>query len=156
MAARRLGWWDEIGEEAVEVGDGDDGNGEEDGAGHDPGIEPEATTAAKAGKTTATKPKRKVWKEVEEVEDELVEEAQKEEEEACGRCKSIRRALARNPLCCVDRTKFHRLCFKCWSEALAEGLKSEEREKWLCCAVCGRELLFGDAKRLASRGTILR
>jgi hypothetical protein len=161
MPTRRLGWWDEIEEEAAEVVGADDGKGEEEGAGHDPDIEePETTKATKAGKPTATKPTRKVWKEVAVVEDELVEEAQKEEEEeeeeACGRCKSIRRALARNPLCCVDRTRFHRLCFKCWSEALAEGLKSEEREKWLCCVVCGRELLLGDAKRLASWGTILR
>jgi hypothetical protein len=157
MRARRLGWWDEIEEEAVQAGGVDDGKVEKEGTGHETGIEqPEAGTVARAAKTTATKPKRKIWKEVEEVEEELVEEAEEVEEEACGRCKSIRRALARNPLCCVDRTRFHRLCFKCWSEALAEGLKSEEREKWLCCVVCGRELLFGDAKRLASRGTILR
>jgi len=159
--ARSLEWWDEREELA-----GDDGamnvgmterSGEEDD-GYDLAVKVSVGRPVKAAITTTTKPKRKVWKEVEEVEEELVEEAKKqeEEEEACGRCKSIRRALARNPLCCVDRTKLHRLCFKCWSEALAEGLKGEEREKWLCCVVCGRELLSGDAKRLASRGTILR
>jgi hypothetical protein len=160
MPARKLGWWDE-GEDAVGKDEGTDvgktAEGEEEGAGYDLAVEVDVGKPVKAAVTTTTKPKRKVWKEVDVVEEELVEEVQgKEEEEACGRCKSIRRALARNPLCCVDRAKVHRLCFKCWSEALAEGLKSEDREKWLCCVVCGRELLSGDTKRLASRGTILR
>jgi hypothetical protein len=163
MPAKKLGWWDEMEEEAVEEGRMGGGKGkqrEEQGVGNASGFE--AAGKVEQSATTATaKPKRKVWKEVNVVEEELVEESKEEEEEeegeeACGRCKSIRRALARNPLCCVDRPKMQRLCFKCWSEALAEGLKTEERDKWLCCLVCGRELLSGDTKRLASRGTILR
>jgi hypothetical protein len=163
MSAKKLGWWDEMEEEAVEEGRMGGGKGkqrEEQGVGNASGFE--AAGKVEQSATTATaKPKRKVWKEVDVVEEELVEESkeeeeEEEEEEACGRCKSIRRALARNPLCCVDRPKMQRLCFKCWSEALAEGLKTEERDKWLCCLVCGKELLSGDTKRLASRGTILR
>jgi hypothetical protein len=164
MPAKKLGWWDEVEEEAVEdgrIGGVHGEKNEREGAGHGSGTGATAVqipkTATTTTTTTPTKPKRKVWKEVDVVEEELVEEAkEEEEEEACGRCKSIRRALARNPLCCVDRAKMRRLCFKCWSEALAEGLKTDERQKWLCCVVCGRELLSGDAKRLASRGTILR
>ena len=149
-------------EEAVEEarmggGHGKEREEEEQGAGSASGFEAKAGKVVQLATTATTKPKRKVWKEVDVVEEELVEESkEEEEEEACGRCKSIRRALARNPLCCVDRPKMQRLCFKCWSEALAEGLKTEERDKWLCCLVCGRELLSGDTKRLASRGTILR
>jgi len=150
-----------------EVGSaGDAGHGrirEEEVAGRDSGLDVEAgqvtKTAAAAAATATTKPKRKVWREVEDVEEDAIEEKKGEEEEkeeACGRCKSIRRALARNPLCCVDREQLHRLCFKCWREALADGLKTEDRAEWLCCVVCGRELLSIDAKRLASRGTILR
>jgi hypothetical protein len=162
IPAKKLEWWDEMGEEAVEEGRMGGGKGkerEERGAGDASGSEAKVVQVAKTApaKTMTKRPRRRVWKEVEEVEEELVEEAEEEEEEeACGRCKSIRRALARNPLCCVDRARMHRLCFKCWSEALAEGLKTEDRQKWLCCVVCGRELLSGDAKRLASRGTILR
>jgi hypothetical protein len=160
--AKKLGWWDEMEEEAVEEarmggGHGKEREEEEQGAGSASGFEAKAGKVVQLATTATTKPKRKVWKEVDVVEEELVEESkEEEEEEACGRCKSIRRALARNPLCCVDRPKMQRLCFKCWSEALAEGLKTEERDKWLCCLVCGRELLSGDTKRLASRGTILR
>ena len=153
----RLEWWDEV----REVGDLDAGygkNGEDERAGKYFSVGmPTTTTAAKPASKTTGKPIRKVWKQVEEVEVKAtIEDEQQKEEEACARCKSIRRALARNPLCCVDRAKAPRLCFKCWSEALAEGLNKEERDKWLCCVVCGRELMSGDAKRLASRGTVIR
>ena len=162
MPARRLEWWDQMGGKAVEMSRVDGGHGKKEeeertviGSGLDVEVGQLTATAA----TATTKPKRKVWKEVEEVEEEEAlkeEQEEEEEEEACGRCKSIRRALARNPLCCVDRAKAHRLCFKCWSESLAEGLKKEERERWLCCVVCGRELLSVDVRRLASKGTIFR
>ena len=74
----------------------------------------------------------------------------------CNCCHSTRKALAMNPTCCIDRAEMGRLCFKCWSDMLADGLSRHERKDWLCCLVCGKELLLGDAKRLASRGTILK
>lgn len=82
--------------------------------------------------------------------------SEEEEEEACIICGTIRRALARNPLCCVDRSKFGKACFKCWGMALSHSMTKEKREDWLCCIVCGRELMMDDVKRLAGRSTVLR
>ena len=62
-----------------------------------------------------------------------------------------------NPRCCIDHAEEKgRVCFRCWSDRLAENVSKHERKKWLCCVVCGRKLVMGDAKRLASRKTILR
>jgi hypothetical protein len=77
-------------------------------------------------------------------------------EGACNCCGSNRKALAMNPTCCIDRTEMGRVCFRCWSSLLAEGLSKQERKDWLCCLICGKELRLSDAKRLASRGTILK
>jgi hypothetical protein len=78
-------------------------------------------------------------------------------EGTCKCCGSNRKALAMNPKCCIDHAEEKgRVCFRCWSDRLAEGLSKHERKEWLCCVVCGKELVMGDAKRLASRKTILR
>lgn len=77
-------------------------------------------------------------------------------EGTCNCCGSTRKALAMNPVCCVDRPDMGRVCFRCWSSLLSEGLSKHERKNWLCCLVCGKDLLLSDAKRLASRGTILK
>lgn len=78
-------------------------------------------------------------------------------EGTCKRCGSTRKVLAMNPTCCFDRAEEKgRVCFRCWSDRLAEGVSKHERKEWLCCLICGKELVVSDAKRLASRGTILR
>lgn len=78
-------------------------------------------------------------------------------EGSCNCCGSTRKALAMNPKCCIDHVEERgRVCFRCWSDRLAESLSKHERKEWLCCLVCGKELVVGDAKRLASRGTMLR
>jgi hypothetical protein len=78
-------------------------------------------------------------------------------EGTCNCCGSTRKALAMNPKCCIDHVKERgRVCFRCWSDRLAESLSKQDRKDWLCCLVCGEELVVGDAKRLASRGTMLR
>jgi hypothetical protein len=75
----------------------------------------------------------------------------------CNCCGSTRKALAMNPKCCIDHVEERgRVCFRCWSDRLAESLTKNDRKDWLCCLVCGKELVVGDAKRLASRGTMLR
>ena len=78
-------------------------------------------------------------------------------EGTCKCCGSTRKVLAMNPTCCIDRAEEKgRVCFRCWSDRLAEGVSKHDRKEWLCCLVCGKELVVSDAKRLASRGTILR
>jgi hypothetical protein len=77
-------------------------------------------------------------------------------EGTCNSCKSTRKALAMNPVCCIDCPEKGRLCFHCWSGLLAEGVGKQDRENWLCCLLCRKELAMTDAKRLASRGTILK
>lgn len=78
-------------------------------------------------------------------------------EGTCKCCGSSRKVLAMNPTCCIDRAEEKgRVCFRCWGDRLAEGLSKHDRKEWLCCLVCGKELVVSDAKRLASRGTILR
>lgn len=78
-------------------------------------------------------------------------------EGTCNCCGSTRKALAMNPKCCIDHVEERgRVCFRCWSDRLAESLSKHDRKEWLCCLVCGKELVAGDAKRLASRGTMLR
>jgi len=77
-------------------------------------------------------------------------------EGTCNCCGSTRKALAMNPTCCIDHVEKGRVCFRCWSNLLAEGLSKQDRKDWLCCLVCGKELMLSDAKRLTSRGTILR
>lgn len=75
-------------------------------------------------------------------------------EEACKKCGSIRRALLKNPLCCAERRSLGRACVQCWKAALAASLSEEDKEDWMCCVVCGRELLMEDVRRLARRGTV--
>lgn len=78
-------------------------------------------------------------------------------EGTCKCCGTTRKALAMNPRCCIDHVEERgRVCFWCWSDRLADSLSKHDRKDWLCCLVCGKELLVGDAKRLASRGTKLR
>ena len=78
-------------------------------------------------------------------------------EGTCKCCGSSRKVLAMNPTCCIDRAEEKgRVCFRCWGDRLAEGLSKHDRKDWLCCLVCGKELVVSDAKRLASRGTILK
>ncbi|GAB7330896.1 hypothetical protein MBLNU13_g02421t1 [Cladosporium sp. NU13] len=78
-------------------------------------------------------------------------------EGTCKCCGSTRKVLAMNPTCCIDRAEEKgRVCFRCWSDRLAEGVSKYDRKDWLCCLICGKELVVSDAKRLASRGTILR
>jgi hypothetical protein len=75
----------------------------------------------------------------------------------CICCGSTRKALAMNPKCCIDHVgERGRVCFRCWTDRLAESLSKADRKDWMCCLVCGKELVVGDAKRLASRGTLLR
>jgi len=81
----------------------------------------------------------------------------KSSEGTCKCCGSTRKALAMNPTCCIAQAEEKgRVCFRCWTDRLAEGVSKHERKEWLRCVVCGRELVMGDAKRLASRKTILR
>lgn len=81
----------------------------------------------------------------------------KSSEGTCKCCGSNRKVLAMNPACCIDRVEeIGKVCFRCWSDRLSEGVSKHERKEWLCCLLCGKELVLGDAKRLASRGTILR
>lgn len=81
----------------------------------------------------------------------------KSSEGTCKCCGSNRKVLAMNPTCCIDRVEAKgKVCFRCWSDKLAEGVSKHERKEWLCCLLCGKELALGDAKRLASRGTILK
>jgi hypothetical protein len=77
-------------------------------------------------------------------------------EGTCNSCCSTRKALAMNPMCCIDRPEKGRLCFHCWSGLLAEGVSKQDRKNWLCCLLCRNELAMTDAKRLARRGTILK
>lgn len=78
-------------------------------------------------------------------------------EGTCNCCGTTRKALAMNPTCCIeDAEEKGRVCFRCWSDRLAESLSKHDRKEWLCCLVCGQELVGSDAKRLASRGTMLR
>jgi hypothetical protein len=74
----------------------------------------------------------------------------------CKSCKSTRKALAMNPVCCIDCPERGRLCFHCWSGLLADGVSKQDRKNWLCCLLCRKELAMTDAKRLANRGTILK
>lgn len=81
----------------------------------------------------------------------------KSSEGTCKCCGSNRKVLAMNPTCCIDRVEEKgNVCFRCWSDRLAEGVSKHERKEWLCCLLCGKELVMGDAKRLAGRGTMLR
>lgn len=82
-------------------------------------------------------------------------EAKKQSMDFCNHCGSSRKALAMNPICCVNRPGLGKVCFRCWSSLLAEGLSKNERKDWLKCVVCGDELVASDAKRLASRGTMV-
>jgi hypothetical protein len=77
-------------------------------------------------------------------------------EGTCNSCCSTRKALAMNPMCCIDRPEKGRLCFHCWRDLLAEGVSKQDRKNWLCSLHCRNELAMTDAKRLASRGTILK
>lgn len=77
-------------------------------------------------------------------------------ERTCIHCSSTRKALALNPVCCIERPELGRMCFGCWTDLLAEGVHKQDRKDWLCCLVCGKGLGMGDARRLASRGTIIR
>jgi hypothetical protein len=77
-------------------------------------------------------------------------------EGGCNSCRSTRKALAMNPVCCIGCPEKGRLCFHCWSGLLADGVSKQDRKNWLCCLLCDKELFMTDAKRLASRGTILK
>jgi hypothetical protein len=77
-------------------------------------------------------------------------------EGTCNSCCSTRKALAMNPVCCIDCPEKGRLCFHCWSGLLAEGVNKQDSKNWLCCLLCRNELVMTDAKRLASRRTILK
>lgn len=75
-------------------------------------------------------------------------------EEACKKCGSVRRALLKNPLCCVERRSLGKACLQCWKATLAASLSEKDKDDWMCCVVCGRELLMEDVRRLAGRGTV--
>lgn len=81
-------------------------------------------------------------------------DATDEIEEACKKCGSVRRALVKNPFCCAERRSLGRACVQCWKATLAASLSEKDKEDWLCCVVCGRELLMEDVRRLAGRGTV--
>jgi len=81
----------------------------------------------------------------------------KSSEGTCNCCGSTRKALAMNPTCCIAHAEERgRVCFRCWSDRLAESLSKTERKDWLCCLLCEKRLVVGDVKRLAGRGTLLR
>jgi hypothetical protein len=77
-------------------------------------------------------------------------------ERTCIHCGSTMKALALNPVCCIERPELGRMCFGCWTDLLAEGVHKQDRKRWLRCLVCGKELGMRDARRLASRGTMIR
>lgn len=82
---------------------------------------------------------------------------EKEREEPCKKCHSIRRALLKNPACCIERPKAGKACRKCWRGFLADRLRQEKKkEDWMCCVVCGRKLLMEDVRRLGGRGMVVR
>ncbi|KAM0716951.1 hypothetical protein Q7P37_006803 [Cladosporium fusiforme] len=92
-----------------------------------------------------------------ETDDEDKAEIDEEEQgEACKNCGSVRRALLKNPLCCSERPKSGKACLKCWRNTLAASLGNRNKEDWMCCVVCGRELLMEDVKRLATKGTVFK
>lgn len=77
-------------------------------------------------------------------------------EGTCNSCGSNRKALAMNPMCCIDRPEMGRVCYRCWSDLLADGVSKPDPKEWLNCLLCGEELAMRDAKRLASGRTIIK
>ena len=51
-------------------------------------------------------------------------------EGTCKCCGSTRKVLAMNPTCCIDRAEEKgRVCFRCWSDRLAEGVSKHDRKR---------------------------